>query len=193
MFTSRASKMTLPSVRSTCLSFSEIIAPSRPGQQSKSHHGAIPPLDLAGHRHPVERMAHLIERRCSRFSPRLGNAGILLAGIEVFGIRVGQTRTIARLSGQPEKEISQEGKRRIEGSLAKSVAAAPAHLLRKMPLEGHRLLTMERLKLTVACIGLKSVQSRGNTIYRCLTKAFCLAEVGEIPMLNPLIFGVVSA
>jgi hypothetical protein len=94
----------------------------------------------------LDDVSNLLQSRNARRPGRLGDPRFLGRKIEVFGIRIGDTRLIPGLSRKPCEEALESGQSGIKGCLAQRLTAPIAPLLSKVSLERPGLLDVEGLK-----------------------------------------------
>ena len=91
-------------------------------EKRKCDNGPVTAIDLGSGGHRVQNMLDLIDGRCSLFSLCRGYPGVLLGQVEILGVRILNSRFVARLPGKPLEEALELGQRRIERRLAQQFA-----------------------------------------------------------------------
>ena len=87
-------------MRSTCLTRSEAIAPSRAlGRIVKATSAPVALLDIAAGRHDLDDMRDLLEGRHALVANRPRDPAVLFRKLEIVGIGVGDPAAIAGLTG----------------------------------------------------------------------------------------------
>ena len=190
--TSRASCTTLPSTTSTCLSFSEAIAPSRaPVSKVKATSARL--------RKSISVTAGMFCSTCricsivgtDRSSGCLGDPCLLVRKREVLRVGGGQVRTKAGLRAEPLEEPAQRVERGEHRSPAQPLARALADLFGQFVLEADGLLNVEPFEVAIFGVGFELGERGRRAIDGVLAEAPGLLQVDEVGALNSLIFRVV--
>src|SRR5829696_9061542 len=142
-----------------------------PAHEREGDEGLVAALDSGSSGHALNEVQDLFHGWHRLLASRLRYARLLFREVEVIGIRVVETRAIARLPRQPLEKRFERCDDGVEGRFAERFSGTQIELLGESALEALCLLDMESFEVPVAGVSLEPGDRLGDGVDRGVAQA----------------------